>query len=129
MLIASSSTAVLVAANAQDRFWHKGDAVRRCSDRGSRAAGHPSAVAGERLVVEFTSYSLLDLRAGKADVLELPVAHRVKLNNRRLLDASDEIALPPLFHGSDQAAAPQPNSISSGRVECRTQERLDGFTH
>lgn len=57
-------------------------------------------------MIEFASNRLHNSRAGEADVVELPVAHRVKLNDRRSLHAAGEICQPPRFHGDNQAAAP-----------------------
>ena len=51
----------------------------------------PIAATSLPTIVEFTSYCPLDLRAGEADVLELPLAHAMKLNDRRPLDSAGEI--------------------------------------
>src|SRR6516225_2032403 len=74
-------------------------------------------------IVKFTSYRPLDLRAGEAEVLELPVAHPIKLNDRPL-DLAGEVGHPPCFDSGYQAAAPRPNPDSSRCVECRTHDQL-----
>ena len=51
----------------------------------------PIAATSLPTIVEFTSYRPLDLRAGEADVLELPLAHAMKLNDRRPLDSAGEV--------------------------------------
>ena len=80
-------------------------------------------------IVKFTSYRSLDLRAGEADVLQLPLAHPMKLNDRRPLDPAGEVGQPPCFDSGYQAAAPRPNPDSSRGVKSRTHDQLHRFPH
>src|SRR5262249_43808383 len=74
-----------------------------------------SAVAGGKAAVAFPSHCPLDPRAGETDAVELPVAHRMKLNDRRPLDLSDEVGRPPCLQGGNEAIAPRPSPEGSGR--------------
>ena len=51
----------------------------------------PIAATSLPTIVEFTSYRSLDLRASEADILELPLAQPMKLNDRRPLDSAGEV--------------------------------------
>src|SRR5215467_5603114 len=55
------------------------------------SATRPIAATSLPTIVEFTSYRLLDLRAGESDVPELPLAHPMKLDDRRPLDSAGEV--------------------------------------
>jgi hypothetical protein len=73
----------------------------------------------------FSSHCPLDLRAGEANVLELPVAHCLQLDDRHPLDAPREVGHPPRFHSGDQGAAGLgAASFSCRRPKCRAHDHL-----
>jgi Resolvase, N terminal domain len=73
----------------------------------------------------FSSHCPLDLAASEANVLKLPVAHCLQLDDRQPLDAPREVGHPPCSHGGDQGAAgPGAASFSCRRPKCRAHDHL-----
>src|SRR5262245_13363757 len=60
----------------------------------------------------FSSNRPLNLRAGEANVLELPVAHCLQLEDRYPLDATVKVGHPPRFQSGDRGVDARPDATA-----------------